>query len=51
MSGEHPASLGDSVRNRKLCSSIQRCNRFRGEGTEVQVGRIRENFEKLPKEE
>ena len=46
-----PASLGDAVRDRKLCSSMERCNRFRGEGIEVQVGRIRENFQKLPKEE
>ena len=30
---------------------FNRCNGFRGEGTEVQVGRIRENFQKPPKEE
>lgn len=39
-----PGQLWRAAREGRVCFSVQRCSSFRGDGIEVQVGRIREKF-------
>lgn len=39
-----PGQLWRAAREGRVCFSVQRCSGFRGDGIEVQVGRIREKF-------